>query len=107
MAEGGRKLLSVSFEVFGKVQGVFFRKNTKETADRYRLRGWVKNTDRGTVTGEVQGPEDDVMVMMKWLQHTGSPKSKIEKCEFSDKKTVEKYQFTGFDIQRKMKKKIR
>lgn len=44
---------------------------------------------------------------MKWLQHTGSPKSKIEKCEFSDKKTVEKYQFTGFDIQRKMKKKTR
>ncbi|XP_046554426.1 acylphosphatase-2-like [Haliotis rubra] len=107
MADRGRKLLSVSFEVYGKVQGVFFRKNTKETADKHRLRGWVKNTDRGTVTGEVQGPEEDVSVMMNWLQNTGSPKSKIEKCEFSDKKTIEKYHFTGFEIVRKTKKKTR
>lgn len=41
----------VNFEVFGKVQGVFFRKYTKEKADSLGIRGWVYNDDSGTVQG--------------------------------------------------------
>jgi len=34
----------VSFEIFGKVQGVFFRKHTQQTASALGLRGHVQNT---------------------------------------------------------------
>ena len=37
-------LIAVQFEVFGRVQGVFFRKFTNEKALSLELRGWVKNT---------------------------------------------------------------
>ena len=37
-------LVALEYEVFGKVQGVFFRKYTNEKAKSLGLRGWVKNT---------------------------------------------------------------
>ena len=39
------------FRVLGKVQGVFFRKNTQKTAKELGLNGWVRNEADGTVTG--------------------------------------------------------
>ncbi|XP_060575297.1 acylphosphatase-1-like [Ruditapes philippinarum] len=48
MAEGGN-LVSVDFEVFGKVQGVFFRRYTQKKAKELHIVGWVMNTHRGTV----------------------------------------------------------
>ncbi|CAH2084955.1 unnamed protein product [Euphydryas editha] len=56
-------LKSVDFEVFGRVQGVFFRKYTKQQADKLDLKGWCRNTSRGTVEGQMQGPLDKVEEM--------------------------------------------
>ncbi|XP_005102043.1 acylphosphatase-2 isoform X2 [Aplysia californica] len=81
-------LKSVNFEVFGRVQGVFFRKHTQSTAKKLGLMGWVENTNKGTVVGCVEGPGDKVSTMKKWLQETGSPKSRIEKCVFTEEKTI-------------------
>ncbi|KAH6601526.1 hypothetical protein BASA50_001564 [Batrachochytrium salamandrivorans] len=53
-------LISASFEVFGRVQGVFFRKYTKEYADALGLVGWVRNTSTGTVVGTAQGPNESI-----------------------------------------------
>ena len=48
----------------------FFMQFTQETAQKYGLVGWVKNTSDGTVTGTVQGPEDKVKAMyVKWMFH--------------------------------------
>ncbi|XP_049703384.1 acylphosphatase-1 isoform X1 [Helicoverpa armigera] len=91
---------SVDFEVFGRVQGVFFRKYTKEQAQKLGLRGWCKNTPHGTVLGHMQGPSDKMEAMMQWLKTTGSPSSKIEKCEFRNQMDIEKFTFTDFDIRR-------
>jgi acylphosphatase len=73
----------VRFEVFGKVQGVFFRKHTKMVADSYSLTGWCQNTPDGTVIGEAQGAKDKVEEFINWLSTTGSPKCTIEKLEHS------------------------
>ena len=53
---------SVSFEVFGKVQGVFFRKCTLAKALELDLKGWVQNekNKEKSVTGIVQGQRDAV-----------------------------------------------
>jgi acylphosphatase len=50
-------LLKVSFEVFGRVQGVHFRAHTAKNARRLGLTGWCMNTTQGTVTGEIEGPQ--------------------------------------------------
>ena len=83
MAEGrGELLKSVHFEVFGEVQGVYFRKVclrsrkktpshphiltqfTRNTAVGHNLVGWVQNnTRRGTVVGVAQGAESQVELM--------------------------------------------
>lgn len=46
-----------------RVQGVFFRANTAEQAERLGLAGWCRNTSSGTVEGEVQGSAEKVASM--------------------------------------------
>ena len=72
------------FEVWGKVQGVFFRKYTKQKADEYGVVGWIRNhKGRGTVQGEVVSQDVASKNQMKvWLQSVGSPMSVIEKANF-------------------------
>ncbi|XP_026748896.1 acylphosphatase-2-like [Galleria mellonella] len=93
-------LKAADFEVFGRVQGVFFRKYTKEQADKLGLRGWCKNTAQGTVLGHMQGPSDKVETMIHWLKTTGSPSSKIDKAEFRNQKDITEYTFENFSILR-------
>lgn len=50
-------VLRMTFEVFGRVQGVHFRKYTKREADSVSAVGWCMNTGTGTVIGEVQGDQ--------------------------------------------------
>ncbi|XP_034857452.1 acylphosphatase-2 isoform X5 [Mirounga leonina] len=63
MSAAGR-LKSVDYEVFGRVQGVCFRMYTEGEAKKIGVVGWVKNTSKGTVTGQVQGPEEKVNSMI-------------------------------------------
>jgi acylphosphatase len=74
------------YEIHGKVQGVYFRKYTADTAKGLGLVGWVMNTAQGTVVGEAQGPASELLKLRKWLEKTGSPKSKIQKAVFKDER---------------------
>ncbi|XP_064002046.1 acylphosphatase-2 isoform X2 [Pogoniulus pusillus] len=69
---------------------------TEEEAKKLGLVGWVKNTSQGTVTGQVQGPEDKVNEMKSWLSKVGSPSSRIDRTNFSNEKEIPKLDFTGF-----------
>ncbi|XP_055331956.1 acylphosphatase-2-like isoform X2 [Paramacrobiotus metropolitanus] len=89
---------NVEFEVFGLVQGVFFRKYTQRHAQELGLTGWVQNTPRDTVIGQLQGSKEAVEKMKEWLSRTGSPHSKIDKCEFRGEGPVSKKSFTTFDV---------
>ncbi|XP_045476003.1 acylphosphatase-1-like [Harmonia axyridis] len=99
MASSSR-LISVDFEVFGHVQGVFFRKHTQKEAQTLNLKGYCMNTKRGTVKGILQGDMDKVNMMKVWLQKTGSPKSKIEKAEFRNEKQITSASFNDFSIKK-------
>ncbi|XP_050688199.1 acylphosphatase-2-like isoform X2 [Eriocheir sinensis] len=92
------KLLAVDFEVFGRVQGVFFRKYTQDEAKELGVRGWCMNTYHGTVAGQLEGPRDKIKAMKDWLQRTGSPSSRIEKAEFKNEKEIDDYSFKNFSI---------
>ncbi|NP_001116321.1 acylphosphatase-1 [Danio rerio] len=94
------ELLSVDYEVYGRVQGVFFRKYTQTEGKRLGLVGWVQNTDAGTVQGQLQGPVSKVQQMQQWLQTTGSPKSRIAKAEFQNEHPIHELEFKDFKVVR-------
>ncbi|XP_061824740.1 acylphosphatase-1 isoform X1 [Nerophis lumbriciformis] len=91
-------LFSVDYEVFGKVQGVFFRKYTQAQGKKLGLVGWVQNTGSGTVQGQLQGQRKKVKEMQEWLKTTGSPKSHIIKAEFKNEKAVSSLEHSTFTI---------
>ncbi|XP_055989759.1 acylphosphatase-1 isoform X1 [Sorex fumeus] len=97
MAEGDT-LISVDYEVFGKVQGVFFRKYTQAESKKLGLVGWVQNTEQGTVQGQLQGPISKVRHMQQWLEKKGSPKSQIERANFNNEKVISKLDYSDFQI---------
>ncbi|XP_030574846.1 acylphosphatase-1 isoform X1 [Archocentrus centrarchus] len=91
-------LISVDYEVFGRVQGVFFRKYTQAEGKKLGLVGWVQNTPAGTVQGQLQGPRCKVKQMQEWLRSTGSPKSHIAKAEFKNEKKIDSLEHSSFSV---------
>ena len=59
---------SLSVNVKGRVQGVYFRISTKEKADELGLKGFVRNEKDGSVYVEVEGEENMLVKMLEWLK---------------------------------------
>ncbi|XP_018369280.1 PREDICTED: acylphosphatase-1-like isoform X2 [Trachymyrmex cornetzi] len=87
------RMLAVDFEVFGIVQGVFFRKELG-------LKGWCMNTPNGTVVGHMEGTKTQIDEMKQWLRHTGSPQSRIDKAEFRNEKEISQPSFANFEVRK-------
>ncbi|XP_072624462.1 acylphosphatase-2 isoform X2 [Canis lupus baileyi] len=83
-----RPLKSVDYEVFGRVQGVCFRMYTEDEAKKIGVVGWVKNTSKGTVTGQVQGPEDKVnsMVLLSKVMADTMTVAKVTQKKYRESK---------------------
>jgi len=54
--------------VTGRVQGVFFRAETKKQALALGLRGWVRNLQDGRVESVFEGTENEVETMIAWCK---------------------------------------
>ena len=67
---------SVRITVSGKVQGVFYRKSTKDQADQLNLTGWVKNKSDGSVVIEVGGLTNNIQKLIDWCR-IGPPASEV------------------------------
>ncbi|MFB6270758.1 MAG: acylphosphatase [Halobacterium sp.] len=82
--------------VSGKVQGVYFRANTREQATERGVDGWVRNLRDGRVEAVFEGDEDDVEALVEWC-HEGSPAARVEDvdAEYGDPDGVD-----GFRIRR-------
>ncbi|XP_060686918.1 acylphosphatase-2-like isoform X1 [Hemiscyllium ocellatum] len=87
---------SIDYEISGRVQGVCFRMYTEDQARKLGVVGWVRNTRRGTVEGQVQGKEELVNLMKNWLSKVGSPSSRIDRAHFSNEKEISKMDFSNF-----------
>jgi len=66
----------------GKVQGVFFRAYTQETAQELGLKGWVRNLPLRRVEAVFQGPKDQVERAIAWC-HQGSPSAFVTEVNVS------------------------
>jgi acylphosphatase len=82
--------------VSGKVQGVFYRATTRDTAGEEGVDGWVKNLADGRVEAVFEGPEAAVESIVEWC-HEGSPQARVEdvEVEYTDPEGID-----GFEIRR-------
>ncbi|EIE19994.1 Acylphosphatase-domain-containing protein [Coccomyxa subellipsoidea C-169] len=98
---GNMSLASFHYEVFGKVQGVFFRACTAEEANNLGIVGWVRNTSSGSVEGEAHGPTAKLALFKDFLQHRGSPGSRIDRCEITrEQKDLLELSYDDFTVRR-------
>ncbi|XP_017860130.1 PREDICTED: acylphosphatase-2 [Drosophila arizonae] len=98
--DGEKRIYSSMFEIYGRVQGVYFRKHTQIKAKQLGLNGWCMNTQEGTVKGIMEGPQDMLSEMRLWLQHKGSPRSIIEKAVFTPFEPIPNHNYHTFSIKR-------
>jgi len=82
--------IKVYIIILGRVQGVWFRVNTKKKADELNLFGWVKNTDDGKVEAVFEGDEKKISNILEWCSK-GPTKAKVSKIEIFKKKYIKKY----------------
>ena len=66
--------------VRGRVQGVYFRASTQETATQLGLLGWVRNCPDGSVELVAEGPSDRLDQLLEWCRH-GPPTARVDACE--------------------------
>jgi acylphosphatase len=59
---------SVRLYISGTVQGVFFRAFIKENAERYNVKGFVRNLEDGRVEVFLEGDTDAVNKMIELCQ---------------------------------------
>ncbi|MCC6385201.1 MAG: acylphosphatase [Bacteroidia bacterium] len=66
--------------VYGKVQGVYFRKSAKDKALEIGIRGNVRNCADGSVMIEACGSENDVERFLNWCKN-GPERARVERTE--------------------------
>jgi len=71
---------SYRFIVYGKVQGVFYRKFVAQKLRGLGLQGYVRNLSDGTVEAVLRATEDELPQIERIL-YEGSPLSKVERVE--------------------------
>ena len=81
--------------VFGKVQGVFFRKHTKQKAIELNIDGFVKNQSDQSVLIHACGEKENLTKFIDWCKH-GPSKAKVSHFEL-DEINLEST-FTTFNI---------
>ncbi len=87
--------MRVRVNVFGLVQGVFFRLNTKQKAEELGIKGWVRNKEDGSVEIVAEGDEDKIERLIEWCK-LGPGMARVDRVEVEKDTTKEK--FKGFEI---------
>lgn len=86
----------LSIQVFGKVQGVFFRASTQQKAVSLGVTGFVRNERDGSVYIEAEGEETNLNTFKEWCNQ-GPAHAKVEKL---DVKESEVKGFSAFEVRR-------
>ncbi len=78
---------TMTFRVTGRVQGVWFRAWTQQTAQELGLCGWVRNQPDGSVTGQAQagttGGGEAAFTRLRELLAEGPPSARVAGVEAS------------------------
>ena len=93
------KDMNVRAHVFvsGRVQGVFFRSETKRKADAYGVKGWVCNLPDFRVEAVFEGEEEAVKALVEFCKR-GPSGARVMNVDLTWEKCTG--EFVGFKIMR-------
>lgn len=80
--------------ITGRVQGVGYRYSLRREALRLGLAGWVRNRHDGSVEAMVEGPPDELAMLVTWAR-AGPPAAEVEAVTVTD--SPERSGFSGFE----------
>jgi acylphosphatase len=63
--------------VTGRVQNVTYRDSTRQETERLGVVGWVRNLPDGAVEAELEGPEQHVDDLLRWM-HDGPLLARVD-----------------------------
>jgi len=81
--------------ISGRVQGVFFRSNTRNMAEKLGLTGWVRNLPDGRVEAVFEGEESSVKEVIDWC-HRGPSYASVSDVEVKFRRATG--EFDRFEI---------
>ena len=81
--------------VSGRVQGVFFRAETKHKADSYGVKGWIRNLSDLRVEAVFEGEEEAIRALVEFCKR-GSSGARVTNVESNWEPYTGK--FDGFTI---------
>lgn len=87
----------LEIQVYGKVQGVWYRGNTQQRAHSLNIAGWVRNEKDGSVLIRAFGDESDLKTLAAWCKE-GSTHAQVEKVEI---RSIPWEEHDSFIIQRR------
>lgn len=73
-------LKRAEIKIFGQVQGVFFRQQSREKATELGLTGFVRNEPDDSVYAEAEGEEETLHEFIKWCE-SGPEHARVSKVE--------------------------
>lgn len=88
---------TIQILISGKVQGVWYRKSTKEKADELGIVGTVENLPTGQVKAKVQCDQQQLKELVIWMRE-GSKFAEVQAVETST--VLEPLQYHDFTILR-------
>lgn len=88
-------MIARRYLVSGRVQGVYFRWFTQQTAQELGLSGWVRNLPDGRVEAWAEGPEKDVEALKAKISQGPSMAVVTELEEFEEEPSGD---HSGFSI---------
>lgn len=83
--------------VHGKVQGVWFRAWTRDTAKEMDVKGWVRNLADGNVEAVAQGDNSLLEQFLERL-YVGPPLARVTTIDITMRKPEEV--FSSFDVRK-------
>ncbi|MBT8263030.1 MAG: acylphosphatase [Bacteroidia bacterium] len=84
----------INLRVYGKVQGVWYRKSTQEKAITLGITGFVKNVEDGSVYIEAEGPDTPLKKLIEWCK-IGPQHAVVTNVEIEESASKS---FKSFDI---------
>lgn len=84
------------FIIFGKVQGVYYRKSVSQSMMKRQFKGYIQNLSNGTVEVVAEVFDDEFDMFMDILKE-GSPLSSVEDIQYE---IIHDAKFTtdGFEV---------
>ena len=87
-------IVHLNIRVFGRVQGVWFRRSAQLEAQRLGVSGSARNESDGSVYIEAEGSEEQLELFLKWC-HRGPELAQVSRIEEKSGKVID---IEGFEV---------